>query len=147
MRRIALLLVLAGCTGTPESTQPVESFRPHQNQPILLPRTFSIFEANKTVRVLSDRLGLLGATQDQPPTALEIHVDGTSNAPRTLSVGTVPMGPPAWIGVRETNSGPAFRVLYAPNGLDAAERTILEGVLLRLMQETKKGSPEGDPKS
>ena len=55
------------------------------------------------------------------------------------------MGPPAWIGIRETDEGPAFRVLYAPNGLDALERATLEQVLLDLMQETTAGSPTGDP--
>ena len=56
-----------------------------------------------------------------------------------------PLGPPAWIGIRETDEGPAFRVLYAPNGLDDAERATLEQVLLDLMQETTAGSPTGDP--
>ena len=55
------------------------------------------------------------------------------------------MGPPAWIGIRETEQGPAFRVLYGPNGLDDAERATLEQVLLDLMQETTAGPPNGDP--
>ena len=55
------------------------------------------------------------------------------------------MGPPAWIGIRETEQGPAFRVVYGPNGLGDAERGTLEQVLLDLMQETTAGPPNGDP--
>ena len=55
------------------------------------------------------------------------------------------MGPPAWIGIRETDQGPAFRVLYAPSGLDEAERAALEQLLLDLMREKTAGPPTGDP--
>ena len=94
---------------------------------------------------LKARLESMGATQDQPPAALEIHSEPRSSEPQTLSIGAVPMGPPAWIGIRETEQGPAFRVLYGPNGLDDAERANLERALLDLMHETTAGPPNGDP--
>ena len=87
----------------------------------------------------------MGATQDQPPAALEIHLEPRSSEPQILSIGAVPMGPPAWIGIRETEQGPAFRVLYGPNGLDDAERATLEQVPLELMQETTARPPNGGP--
>ena len=49
------------------------------------------------------------------------------------------------LGFGKPSEGPAFRVLYAPNGLDDLERATLEQVLLDLMQETTAGPPNGDP--
>ena len=74
---------------------------------------------------------------------LEIHTEARSNEPQTLSIGRFP-----WAHLRGlafgNREGPAFRVLYAPNGLDDLERATLEQVLLELMQETTAAA-NGDP--
>ena len=145
MIRSALAWILVGCSGSPNLHQ----LGPNASTPggvhLPLPKTY-FAKANTPAAVrLKARLESVGATQDQPPAALEIHLEERSSEPQTLSIGAVPMGPPAWIGIRETEQGPAFRVLYGPNGLDDAERGTLEQVLLDLMQETTTGPPNGDP--
>ena len=145
MIRRALALILAGCSISPEPNPTGFQAQKPPLERLPLPRTFFAEEINPTILQLKQRLEALGATQDQPPAALEIQIEAVSNAPQTLSVGPVPMGPPAWIGVRETNQGPAFRVLYAPDGLNVAERATLERALLELMHETTAGPPDGDP--
>jgi hypothetical protein len=143
--RRALALILMGCSASPKPTPTGPQAPPPAPERLPLPRTFFAEHINPTIFQLKERLESLGATQDQPPAALEIQIEAASSAPQTLSVGAVPMGPPAWIGVRETEQGPAFRVLYAPNGLDDGERATLEQALLELMKETTAGPPDGDP--
>ena len=143
--RSALALVLVGCTASPNLHQLELDASPPNLESLALPRTYFSGASTPAVLRLKARLESLGATQDQPPAALEIHTEARSNAPQTLSVGAAQTGPPAWIGIRETDQGLAFRVLYAPNGLDDAERATLEQVLLELMQETTAGPPMGDP--
>ena len=145
MIRRALALILMGCSASPKPTPAGLQSQSPAPERLPLPRTFFAEHINPTIFQLKERLESLGATQDQPPAALEIQIEVASNAPQTLSVGAVPMGPPAWIGVRETEQGPAFRVLYAPNGLDDDERATLEQALLELMKETTAGPPDGDP--
>ena len=145
MIRGTLALILVGCTTSPNLQQLELNASPPNLKSRPLPRTYFAGSNTPIVVRLKAELESLGATQDQPPAALEIHTEARSNAPQTLSIGAVPMGPPAWIGIRETDEGPAFRVLYAPNGLDDLERATLEQVLLDLMQETTAGPPTGDP--
>ncbi len=145
MIRSTLALILVGCATSPNQ-HPLElNASPPNLESRPLPRTY-FAESNTPIVVrLKEKLESLGSTEDQPPAALDIHTEARSNAPQTLSIGAVPMGPPAWIGIRDTDEGPAFRVLYAPNGLDDLERATLEQVLLELMQETTAGPPTGDP--
>ena len=145
MIRSTLALILVGCTTSPSLHQLELNASPPNLESRPLPRTYFAKSNTPIVVRLKAELESLGATQDQPPAALEIHTDVRSSAPQSLSIGAVPMGPPAWIGIRETDEGPAFRVLYAPNGLDNAERATLEQMLLGLMQETTAGPPAGDP--
>ena len=145
MIRSTLALILVGCTASPMMHQFELDASPPKLKSQPLPRTYFAGSNSRTVVRLKTKLEALGATQDQPPAALEIHTEARSSAPPTLSVGAVPMGPPAWIGIRETDQGPAFRVLYAPSGLDDAERATLEHLLLELMHETTAGPPTGDP--
>ena len=145
MIRGTLALILVGCTTSPNLQQLELNASPPNLKSRPLPRTYFAGSNTPIVVRLKAELESLGATQDQPPAALEIHTEARSSAPPTLSIGAVPMGPPAWIGIRETDEGPAFRVLYAPNGLDDAERATLEQVLIGLMQETTAGPPTGDP--
>ena len=145
MIRSTLALILAGCTASPNLHQFELDASPPKLRSQPLPRTYFAESNTPTFFRLKTKLEALGATQDQPPAALEIHTEAKSNAPPTLSVGAVPMGPPAWIGIRETDQGPAFRVLYAPSGLDEAERAALEQLLLDLMREKTAGPPTGDP--
>lgn len=145
MIRSALALILMGCAVSPLPHQLKLDAPPPKSSRLPLPRTFFAEQTTPTVVQLQEKLESLGATQDQPPAALEIHIEPKSNAPQTLSVGSIPMGPPAWIGIRETDQGPSFRVLYAPNGLDDDERATLEQVLLEVMRETTAGPPAGDP--
>ena len=145
MIRGTLALILVGCATSPDQ-HPLElNGSPPNVDSRPLPRTYFVRSNTPIVVRLKAKLESLGATQDQPPAALEIHTEARSSTPQTLSIGAVPMGPPAWIGIRETDEGPAFRVLYAPNGLDELERATLEKVLLELMQETTAGPPTGDP--
>ena len=145
MIRSALVLILMGCTTSPNLQQLELNASPRYSESRPLPRTYFAGSNTPTAVRLKAKLESLGATQDQPPAALEIHIEARSCAPKTLSIGAVPTGPPAWIGIRQTDEGPAFRVLYAPNGLDDAERATLEQVLLELMEETTAGPPTGDP--
>lgn len=145
MIRGTLALILVGCATSPNQHQLERNGSPPNVESRPLPRTYFAGSNTPIVVRLKAELESLGATEDQPPAALEIHTEPRSNAPQTLSIGAVPMGPPAWIGIRKTDEGPAFRVLYAPNGLDELERATLEQVLLELMQETTAGPPTGDP--
>ncbi len=145
MIRGTLALILVGCTTSPKLQQLELNASPPNLKSRPLPRTYFAGSNTPIVVRLKAELESLGATQDQPPAGLEIHTEARSSAPQTLSIGAVPMGPPAWIGFRETDEGPAFRVLYAPNGLDDAERATLEQVLLGLMQEATAGPPAGGP--
>lgn len=145
MIRSALTWILVGCSASPNLHQLGPKASPRGLANLRLPRTYFVTVNTPAAVRLKARLESIGATQDQPPAGLEIHFEATSSEPQTLSISAVPMGPPAWIGIRETEQGPAFRVLYGPNGLDDAERATLEQVLLDLMQETTAGPPNGDP--
>ncbi|MEC8854833.1 MAG: hypothetical protein VXX15_04430, partial [Planctomycetota bacterium] len=100
MIRSALAWILVGCSASPNLHQLGPNVSPRGEVNLPLPRTyFAMGNTSAAVR-LKARLESMGATQDQPPAALEIHLEPRSSEPQTLSIGAVPMGPPAWIGIR-----------------------------------------------